>query len=295
MTTNVTAADLDRVIKWLYYDKEVRIHDMTWFCANYVYFMLALVVASKFIESVILPTFLRNFRENYSQRDVRNMVTYILEVVVTSGCFYLNVTSGIKIVQQVHTNFDFEMHRLMLVILSCLYIYELFYRLDMNFQLFLHHVITIIFVVVGLEAAYVTRDSKFMAGSVILALTATTEQATFIALFLYRIKHKYAGFALRTSAMQTLIFKLFLMYVCMSQGLETVYHPVRLQNPYGVGWYIVWRYLLYIAVPTLLVTQVYGAFVMWKIGASRRLMSDSAYKKEAERDAYNAAKHIKNA
>eukprot|EP00026_Physarum_polycephalum_P008889 Phypoly_transcript_08992.p1 GENE.Phypoly_transcript_08992~~Phypoly_transcript_08992.p1 ORF type:complete len:319 (+),score=27.71 Phypoly_transcript_08992:157-1113(+) len=238
--------------------------DMSWFTPSYMYLIIFFYFVCEITRKVLhilIPEY-----KTFTRRSQRNMETYVLEIIVTSVTFVMAVGWGLQLVLHHNALQNILITRASGSIICALYIFEICYRLDMNIQLFAHHMLTIVLCILAIQSSIDTTDVRFLAAGIVLVFSANTEQLSFVGLFLYRLKHKYAKITLRIAAVQTLAFKAISiagMYVIMIKACyieDTAHLPHRI-------WIKVWGVLIWIIVPGLVVTQIYGAIIMWKISS----------------------------
>jgi len=242
------------------------VQDMTWFSADYVYYIFSFLVFSE-VSIFIMKRFLPKHHgfSAFSLRVQRNMAVYVLEVVVTFVLFILTVSSGMELIAGKGSSHDLIIARTNLSLLIALYLFELCYRPDMNWQLTLHHIITIALCIIIVQSTIDTSDKRFIACGLVMSFTATTEQLCFVSLFLYRLKHRYAGVLMRIAAIQSIAFKFLAIVGLYIVAIQAVWTDKNIKLFPSHGWFIALRVVLLTIVPALVFTQVYGAYILWKI------------------------------
>jgi len=231
-------------------------------------------------------------------RNQRNLVSYVMEVIFMLVGLVITLGWLIKILFKNPDDLffmsvlDFQLFRFVALGLAIFYLWELVYRLNMNWQLILHHIVTIILIVLLEHAEFATMDLYFFAASVAIILTAFTEPLVFVALFMYRLGIRRYGIVLKTAAIQTGIFKVALSLWAMVLILVAVFkHRTNdadsiLLLAFHGPWYTAWKVLAFVLFPLLICTQIYGCYIMWII--SSKTPSNLA---ENQRGTENSAKN----
>lgn len=132
----------------------------------------------------------------------RNVVTYFLEVPVTSAALALTLTYGADVVL-------FECSSpanasIGLLLIATLYVFELVYRIETGIPLLIHHVVSVLLLVV---LAFSNKDDAPSAEArvnqrfaLLISLHASTEQLTFVGLAMYRLGHPWVARVMKVSA-----------------------------------------------------------------------------------------------
>eukprot|EP01122_Echinamoeba_exundans_P009505 TRINITY_DN3391_c0_g1_i1.p1 TRINITY_DN3391_c0_g1~~TRINITY_DN3391_c0_g1_i1.p1 ORF type:complete len:609 (-),score=109.36 TRINITY_DN3391_c0_g1_i1:135-1865(-) len=208
----------------------------------------------------------------------RNIMTYFHEIIITTilmvWCFVLLDPLLFSI------NYNKDTITQMLFVGLCvivLYVFELIYRHEMRWQLLLHHLVTILLVILCIykfehdsfidPTGHVVLKAYNLKGAILMALTALTEQPIFVGLLLYRVGYKLP-WLFYFSSIQNALFKLTLHI-----GLIAMYF---LDQVYKDDF---WKWFLWVCIEmVLLPVQMYACWVQFSIG--RRL----AIKIQKEKD-----------
>ena len=100
------------------------------------------------------------------------------------------------------------------VMLCSLYLFEIGYKARIGLPLLAHHVITVAFMMLTFWRMGVEPRLFVLKGAVLLGMTATTEQQSFIALFFFRVKYfslKTVAYMFYFSAVSTFVVKAILI------------------------------------------------------------------------------------
>ena len=188
-------------------ERQVSEDDYNLFPVYFAYYMLSLYVASR----IITFAFSRLKRASWSTASPSkrsNVVTYVLEIVVTSILLIITFTLGHSLLFDKYPTTTAQQLtdiELVYVIITALYLFELIYRHNTNLPLVIHHFVTVIFsclVVeilkhdirvsipytftptgVHVEEPQLVPSDALMSGmrlALLMTLHATTEQPTFI-------------------------------------------------------------------------------------------------------------------
>lgn len=154
-------------------------------------------------------------------------------------------------------------------------------KLEMNWQLALHHTVTLALVCACAYQLYSTRAWCNVFGLVIMVQTAVTEQPTFVALLLYRMElYVHARNCFYVGGITSVLFKT----ACIAAMV-----PIYINDIYGVrATYdtTFWIYALWPLLAILYVSQMYGAFILFQLArVSHRKAFPTKQDKEEEEQA----------
>jgi len=239
------------------------VEDMSWFAANMCYYILFCYAFCE-ATSLLLNTYLPAYRE-HTWRNKRNMDTYVLEVFASTVALIMCCGWGMKVIVKKFDINDIIVARAGLCIMAALYLFEISYRIRMNWQLLLHHLLSILLSILTLDATVNTGDIRLMAAGTLMGFCAITEQPSFVGLFLYRIKSKHASFVLKLSAVNSLVFKMMAVGGSYYVFIEALFFENKSFFP-GQSWFTALKVIIFILIPTLIGTQIYGASILWLLG-----------------------------
>ena len=164
-------------------------------------------------------------------------------------------------------------------LITSLYLFEMIYRERMRFAMLCHHCLTIFaigFVMVLMDK---TQDPSFVITGSLWLFQATTEQLTFVALFGYRLEWapRVLRPMLRIAAVQSLLVKIASIGACIF-----VWFKYQKSSEVVPTYNHAWDVVIWIAALGLMITQFWGSWVVWKMGASLEARYES---KKAQRGA----------
>lgn len=196
----------------------------------------------------------------------RNVVTYITQFVVTTFILVAQICGGYDVVFKFSdvaetTEEQVNWMNVAAVTLCILYIWELIYRVTIGYPLLLHHLITILLVQLVLGTFFDTQQIIYLRIAMILGFHASTEQLTFVALYVYRVGllPSYHSMLFYVSALQTGLVKAGLtIFVLYLYGVE-----VRKGTLFIGSWGTFWKYMLPPLVILLFITQVYACKILF--------------------------------
>jgi len=259
------------------------VDDYNWFSTNSVYILLVIVVLAYLIEKG-LAFYLKEQFASHKLRNQRNLVCYVIEVlfmliglIITLGWVCALLSRNMDNLFNA-TPTHIELFRFTALALSLLYLWELSYRIDMNWQLTLHHFLTILLIIMYLHSLMDTGDIYFMGSGVCLLLTAWTEPLVFVALFMYRLNIKHRGYVLKFSSVQTAICKVWFSLWAMVLVAVACFSPREntgvIVLDFSNGWYTAWKVLMWFAFPALMFTQLYGCYILWIISLKKKAQEE---------------------
>lgn len=112
----------------------------------YIVYMLLFCLAGRAIGLVFSRLYPKAWKEmSYSKR--ANMVTYVLELIVTTMMLVSVLVDGLSLLFDAHPTTTPSQIRVLILVnayMTLLYLYELIYRPNTNLPLFIHHVISIL-------------------------------------------------------------------------------------------------------------------------------------------------------
>ncbi|CAG8753411.1 4931_t:CDS:2, partial [Ambispora leptoticha] len=155
---------------------------------------------------------------------------------------------------------DYETAQYIALIVVDLYIFELLYRPVMRLPLVMHHCITIC---IPIFVAYIIQEGDnldLLPLALIILFQATTEQITFVGLFLYRIKPSLSSRTLLFAAVQVSILKFsMLVWSYVFWG--------RYVLPHREGQSLVKAFNVIFPISGIILfgTQIWSTYVVYKI------------------------------
>lgn len=230
------------------------------------------------VMSIVITAGLALVSEKFNDMNIRhkrNVVTYILQIIVTtvSFCLFTFGLPRIITVSQIEGPFtkrDLNISSIALGLVLYMYVFELVYKTSVNFSLMVHHVLTI--VLTCLICFFLWDTMTPAAGYLsILLYSAITEQPVFVALILYRFGYKCVWW-FRVAAITGLLFKgaiFSLGFVVLKRAILDVEFTNH-RNDFD------WKSFMTIAFPIvnvlLFIVQIYSIRVYWTIGEKSKKM-----------------------
>ncbi|KAI5478199.1 hypothetical protein MNV49_005366 [Pseudohyphozyma bogoriensis] len=164
------------------------------------------------------------------------------------------------------------------VIVSVLYVFEMTYRSRMRMSLLLHHFFTLFAIFALFISLENTNHPATIPTGSIWLWQATSEQAIFVGMFMFRLNYPAALTArvLRVAAVQSFVFKFaFAIYLVAFWGQH-------LARYHSVGTDVFFSVTVCLVGSLLMATQVHGSLAVWRIAAyvekTRALASQDASK-----------------
>ncbi len=161
-----------------------------WMSLNFfLAFWLASNVFRSILQNVKYADIALKFEELPEEKK-RNVVTYILQFLVTLLAFILQIFGSVDVLfrlEESTTPVRTNCMVLAMFLISVLYIWELCYRQTIGWPLLLHHVVTLVLIQCSTASYFDTQDSLYIRYAVLLGFHATTEQISFIALLVFRL------------------------------------------------------------------------------------------------------------
>ncbi|GAQ88100.1 hypothetical protein KFL_004000030 [Klebsormidium nitens] len=214
----------------------------------------------------------------------RNTATYLLEILVTSAALVLTLAYGGDVLffgrsgsVAAATN-----ARIGLLLIASLYVFELVYRNETGIPLMLHHVVTILLIVLldfsSKDDAPSAEARAFQRFGLLVSLHASTEQLTFVGLAMYRLGHPWAARVMKISTWQVLVFKLVINVLTWALLID--FYVTQYDEPSasrsGTNWHIVWPILLPFLNMALFASQLYSVYIIHVIATRLEARARSA-------------------
>ncbi|PRP75987.1 hypothetical protein PROFUN_01703 [Planoprotostelium fungivorum] len=255
----------------------------SWFTINVYVLIMATYFLVRLLHDVILPNHVvgkMRWWKEFTHEHRRTMVIYVLQVV------YTTIALGLQFAAIPVFWLEYRPHRLNFLQYACnivavLYCTELLYRTKMRIPMITHHISTLFAISIGFSMLFTLEDPSFISTGAAWLLQATTEQTTFVALFMYRMKihMRWVQRLLYISALQSLLFKMF------STALTTYYwaqyqrFPESSTKPATV-W--AWNFMFWTATLCLMVTQFWGSWILYVLGRSVKVRYNAGQQPSSE-------------
>ncbi|KAM0751747.1 hypothetical protein T439DRAFT_324938 [Meredithblackwellia eburnea MCA 4105] len=189
----------------------------------------------------------------------RTTVMYVLSIFYTFGAFGVQMACY-GFFRDEYTVWNIRCLRVVASVVTSLYLFEITYRVSMRLQMLTHHLSTVFAITFVNGAVVITEDPSMFLTALMWLFQATTEQGIFFGLLMYRFKLpvKWVKPVLKISAIQGLLVKfVFSIYTFVWWGIVQARHTSPMEIAYSV--------VLILAMSTLMFTQFYGAWVVWKL------------------------------
>ena len=234
-----------------------------WWAFN---FLIILWGLGKLVESNLERSFTK-----YTALDTdkqRNVVIYVLQTIVTTLAFFLQVIGSLDIVFQRQATTSTAQYSFMIVtgqLVFLLYAWELIYRLSIGLPLLLHHLMTCLMIQLLSASLVDTLDVEYARLAILLTFYGTTEQTSFVALFLYRLdlfSKKTQNIWFTIAAIQSLFIKSLIAVVSLAYFI-TVYLVRGEADQQPTNWKWFWKISFIPLVVMLFAAQLYSSKILW--------------------------------
>lgn len=230
----------------------------------FITLFFVLYLFAQILHNFVLPRAIggRRWYKEIKPEHRRTMVIYVMQIIVTAAALALQLSTS-ALLKNDFTVVSINILRAAGCLIAGLYIFELIYRYRMTYPMIFHHAITCFVMSLALVMLERLQDPSFALTSVLWMYQATTEQTSFLALFMYRLSvpAKTLRPLFRISAIQSLVFKF------ASIG-GTVFVWSKYQRQGEGDLYRAWDGLFWVCTVGLALTQVWGAWVVWSMGDS---------------------------
>lgn len=204
----------------------------------------------------------------FTEEKKRNAISYILQVIMASFAFVLQIYGGVDILFRWEETTDFhrtEWAIFALQTIAVLYIWEIIYRTNIGVPLLLHHIVTLLLVQLSFVSLNDTGNVIYTRLAILLGFHATTEQLSFVALFCYRMKifrgwHAalFVAAAIQTFLLKTAITIFSFVYFCvLLKGEDFDDQPTN--------WKWFWKVCFIPLLFLLFAAQLYACKILWDL------------------------------
>jgi hypothetical protein len=246
-----------------------------WFCINYfIGIWLVVLLVRTVLSRIHFFGIDKSFNE-LSEDKKRNVLTYVMQLIITSMVFVLQVVGSWEILFLFEDSTSQDHLDLLAFAgqsLSVLYVWELIYREKIGLPLLIHHLLTLSVMQLLTASSSDTSDLTYLRLLVIFGFYASTEQVTFIALFCFRLNifsssHAFLFYAATAQAfiLKTLLTAVLIVYYCIAfLARKTVDN-----QPTSWKWF--WKVCFIPLVALLYVSQMYACKILWSLRCRCRL------------------------
>jgi hypothetical protein len=239
-----------------------------WFCITY--FLTVHVLAS--ICSIALGwSFFGRTSEVFrglATDKKRNVITYIIQFLMTTMACILQIWGGVDILFNfADTTPPYRLDWLSFAFqtIVVLYVWELIYREKIGIPLLIHHLVTILLIQLASASFYDTYDVVYLRFGTLLGFYATTEQLSFVVLFLYRLKlypKSHSTLFLVAGALAFIIKTGITIFGLAYYGWMMVNETIVYQN---TNWNWFWSVCFVPLVVLLYFAQFYSCKILWNL------------------------------
>jgi hypothetical protein len=228
-----------------------------WMCFNY--FMVPWVLSHLVRELLMRMTATKTTFMDLSEDKQRNAAAYIVLLIGTTFAFCGQMYGGYEVFfedRETTSEQRFNWLAMSMQSIIILYIWELGFRIKIGIPMLLHRLCTICLMQLASATFYDTKDKIYIRLALMVGFHATTEQSSYIALFIFRLKllQKQQGLLFYVAAAQTFVVKTTVFLA------TAVYYCLLLANAQFVGrWGLFWKIFGLPALFILYAAQVYEA------------------------------------
>jgi hypothetical protein len=239
-------------------------------CLN---FFLAFWLVSNLFHKALLNTNHYDIKYNFEALDglkKRNVITYIMQLIVTTTAFILQIWGGTDILFRLEdTTSEAKLNAMVLAMLliAVLYIWELCYREQIGWPLLTHHLVTLLLIQTSTAAFFDTQYFVYVRFAMLLGFHATTEQISFLALFCFRVNifPKWQGIIFYAAAAQSFLLKTIVTICAFLLCCIDIYARDALEDP-TTNWKWFWKIFFLPLLVLLYGSQVYACKILYSLG-----------------------------
>jgi hypothetical protein len=242
-----------------------------WSCIN---LFLAIWLLSVLFHQVLLRMKYLDINKNFHCLDEgkkRNVVTYIMQLLVTTLAFILQIHGSLDILfrnKDSTSQARFEWMVFSIQSIAVLYVWELCYRMNIGWPLLLHHLVTILLIQLTTACHFDTNDVVWIRLTILLGFCATTEQLSFVALFFYRLRlcPAWHRILFHAAAAQAFILKNLVCIAVVGYVIDICY----VNDDDATSWMWFWRFCSLPIVLVLYACQIYACRILYDLGSRCR-------------------------
>ena len=243
-----------------------------WSCIN---FFLALWLLSVLFRKALLQMKYLDIKNNFYGLDEtkkRNVITYIMELLVTILAFILQIYGGLDILfrnQDTTSQTRLEWMVFSVQAIAVLYVWELCYRVNTGWPLLVHHLVTILLIQLATASYFDTQNIVWIRFAILLGFYATTEQISFVALFFFRLRlcPAWHGVLFYAAAAQTFILKTIVTVAAIVYTFIVVYNVSDDSDDDVTNWLWFWRICFLPLLIVLYASQLYACKILYALGS----------------------------
>lgn len=240
--------------------------------------LLGLLFGSR---KIVSEETIAEFRD-LSEAKKRNCIIYILSILVTSFAFFAQIYGGKDVLFKFEDDIEsgqYEWMNISIEILSIFYVWELVYREHIGWPLLLHHVCTILLIQLVVASFFDTGLVIYLRLALVMGFHATTEQTSFIALYLFRLNlyPVWQPIWFHLAAWQSLIIKTSVNICIFIYWIDIVKNA--LLDTSDKKWHIFWEIFMLPSVFVLFCSQLYACKILFIIGRGCKASNEKRHKK----------------
>ena len=268
-----------------------------WMTLNY---FLVFWLFSHTLRNVLQAITYKNINTTFmalSEEKKRNVVTYVAEFIVTSFAFFGQIYAGQDILFRgqdfIASQEQLNIASISVTAIPLLYVWELVYREAIGFPLLIHHFLTLLLVQLVVATLHDSRNPFYLRLALLLGFHATTEQISFVALFVFRLNllPQWHSILFYMSAIQS-----FSLKTIVTIGMVVLYAvnvPDRLQEGNSTwGW---WWIVSILPLGLLLyAAQVYACYILYILGkrTGKRYLDQQKQQQQPTRQSESVATDV---
>lgn len=230
-----------------------------WFFGAWLASCLCRIVLSK--HRILRDTF-----NTLDEEKKRNSITYIILFFATTLGFIAQVYGGMDILFR--NNDSTSQRRVEWTILSVQlvvmpYIWEIIYRIKIGLPLLCHHICCLSLGQLVAASFYETKNPVYLRLAILLGFQATTEQTSFLALFVYRLnlfpRHQSRLFliaAIQAFTVKTAVTVAAVVYYVLESYVD---------EKDGTSWGLFWKIFFPFLMTVLYSAQVYASYILYTL------------------------------
>lgn len=221
---------------------------------------------SSFVRGCLSRGSTRKSFDGLDEAKKRNTVTYAILFLGTSVALFLQIYGGVDVLfRNKSTTSQSRMDAAVLSVQFILfYLWEMFYRIEIGYPLLTHHICCLLLGQFVTASFYDTQEVIYLRFAILLGFQATTEQLSFLALFIYRLKifPQYHRRVFHVAAWQSFIVKTLVTIA------SVVYYFLEfLINDFDpTSWGLFWKIAFPLILLPLYIAQLYASYILYVLG-----------------------------
>ncbi|KAJ6484428.1 hypothetical protein C8R47DRAFT_1280570 [Mycena vitilis] len=229
-----------------------------------------------YISAKVAERFMARFSVGFTKLSFdhkRNTLAYVLNTFWTTAALVLQICAS-PILAEKYTLDQIDLVKLAGLLVSGLYIWEMIYRPSLRIPILIHHFCTLFATVLIVCVLEKTEHPALGPLALLWLFHATTEQAIFIGLIMYRLRcaGRLVQSVLYFSAVQSFLFKFAVsVYLYAWWGVKLAPNHEKIDIAFSVCFVV--------TLSALMVTQSYGSWAAWSI--ARRMEKNKNADKES--------------